>query len=396
MTDPDILYNIGIMTPKINYITRSIEDNLVNSVNKGKVIILYGPRQAGKTTLVKNFFGSRNLPYVYLACEEERIRRQLLPDSLVLKKIIGGFTNIVIDEAQKLENPGLILKILIDNFPHLNIIASGSSSFDLANKLNEPLTGRHFQFFLYPLSYFEIKRNFPPPDMDFHWRQSMIFGGYPEVFLTDNREEKINRLITLANDYLYKDILSFNLVKNSRKIHDLLVMISLQLGQEVSYHELSNGLSVDQKTVERYLDLLEKNFVIFRLFAFSRNLRSEINRKVKIYFYDVGIRNAIINNFNEPELRTDAGALFENYTIAEKMKVYNQKQRFPNFYFWRTYDQKEIDFVEEYEGKIRGSEFKLSDKSKPSWAAKKRFLKSYPGSEVKLVTPENLGDFLSV
>ena len=383
------------MTAKINYIIRGIEANLAKSMNKGKVIILYGPRQAGKTTLVQNFFSSRSLPYLYLACEEERIRRQLIPDSLPLKKIIGDFQNIVIDEAQKLENPGLVLKVLIDNFPRLNIIASGSSSFDLANKLNEPLTGRHFQFFLYPLSYFEIKRNVPTPDFDFHWREALIFGGYPEIFRLAGREEKIKRLITLANDYLYKDILSFNLVKNSRKIHDLLAAIGLQLGQEVSYHELANLLSVDQKTVERYLDLLEKNFVIFRLFAFSRNLRSEINRKVKIYFFDSGIRNALINNFNGERLRTDAGALFENYAIVEKMKIYNQRGRSPNFYFWRTYDQKEIDFIEEYEGKIQAIEFKLSQKSKLSSAAKKQFLTAYPESEIKLVTPENLETFLS-
>jgi predicted AAA+ superfamily ATPase len=382
------------MTAKISYISRGIEDNLAKSMNKGKVIILYGPRQAGKTTLIKNFFSSRNLPYLYLACEEDRIRRQLVPDSLALKKIIGDFGNIVIDEAQQLENPGLVLKVLIDNFPRLNIIASGSSSFDLANKLNEPLTGRHFQFFLYPLSYFEIKKNVPGPDVDFHWREALIFGGYPEIFRLGGREEKIRRLTVLANDYLYKDILSFHLVKNSRKIHDLVTAIGLQLGQEVSYHELSNLLSVDQKTVERYLDLLEKNFVIFRLFAFSRNLRSEINRKVKIYFYDLGIRNALINNFNEQYLRTDAGAMFENYAIAEKIKIYNQKGRWPNFYFWRTYDQKEIDFIEEYEGKIRASEFKLSEKSKLSPATKKQFLTSYPGSEIKLITPENLETFL--
>jgi len=383
------------MTAKINYIIRGIEANLAKSMNKGKVIILYGPRQAGKTTLVKNFFSSRSLPYLYLACEEERISRQLIPDSLALKKIIGDFQNIVIDEAQKLENPGLVLKILIDNFPRLNIIASGSSSFDLANKLNEPLTGRHFQFFLYPLSYFEIKRNVPAPDLDFYWREALIFGGYPEIFRLAGREEKIKRLIILANDYLYKDILSFNLVKNSRKIHDLLAAIGLQLGQEVSYHELANLLSVDQKTVERYLDLLEKNFVIFRLFAFSRNLRSEINRKVKIYFFDSGIRNALINNFNGERLRTDAGALFENYAIVEKMKIYNQRGRSPIFYFWRTYDQKEIDFIEEYEGKIKATEFKLSQKSKLSSAAKKQFLTAYPESEIKLVTPENLEIFLS-
>lgn len=384
------------MIPKISYIIRSIEPNLAKSLDKGKVIILYGPRQAGKTTLVKNFFASQDLPFLYLSCEEERIRRQLLPDSLVLKKIIGNFTNIVIDEAQKLENPGLVLKILIDNFPHLNIIASGSSSFDLANKLNEPLTGRHFQFFLYPLSYFEIKQNVLPQDLDFYWREALIFGSYPEIFRLDSREEKIKYLMILTNDYLYKDILNFNLVKNSRKIHDLLVLIGLQLGQEVSYHELANSLSLDQKTIERYLDLLEKNFVIFRLFAFSRNLRSEINRKVKIYFYDLGIRNTLINNFNEPPLRSDAGTLFENYAIVEKMKIYNQKERFPNLFFWRTYDQKEIDFIEEYEGKIRASEFKLSEKSKLSTATKKQFLTSYPQSEINLVTPQNLENFLKL
>ncbi len=376
------------------YINRDIEKILETSLDKGKVIVLYGARQTGKTTLVKNFFEKRRLSFLYLACEETRVKEQLIADHLALKRVIGDYTNIVLDEAQKLENPGLILKILIDNFPQLNIIASGSSSFDLANKINEPLTGRHFQFQVFPLSFSEIKQNVSSQDFSFHWQDALVFGSYPEIFLKENEQEKITRLQTLTSDYLYKDIFSFNLVRDSSKIRNLLMAIALQLGNEVSYHELSKTINSDYKTIEHYIDLLEKSFVIFRLHAFSRNLRSEINRKVKIYFYDLGVRNAIINNFNPCRLRPDIGPLFENYAITERLKFYHQNQRIPNYYFWRTYDKKEIDFIEEAEGNLSACEFKWSSQKTFSAFAKKQFSAAYPNSRFFLVSPENLHEFL--
>lgn len=372
------------------YIPRDLETTILNHLNKKKVIVLYGARQTGKTTLLRNLFARTKTPYLYLSCEENRVAEQLIPDSLALKKIIGNNTFLVFDEAQRLPNPGLILKILIDNGPYLNIIASGSSSFNLANKLSEPLTGRCFQFQLFSLSFGEIKKYVKPIDFKFHLQNSLIFGSYPEIFKLESEEEKINHLNLLTDNYLYRDILAFNLVKNSRKIRELLIALSLQLGSEVSYHELANTLSVNRKTVENYLDLLEKSFVIFRLYGFSRNLRSEINRKVKIYFYDLGVRNALINNFNSLNLRNDSGPIFENYAIAEKVKINANLSQRSNLYFWRTYEEKEIDLIEERNGKIFGFEFKMKS-GKTAFAA---FQKAYPQSSLRLVVWEDIGKFL--
>ncbi len=375
------------MDTDIKYIKRDLEAILKEHLNKHKIIVLYGARQVGKTTLTKKLFPSE-ADYLYLSCDQSRIQEQIIPDKLALGRIVGDYTNIVFDEAQYLKNPGLVLKILIDSFPEKNIIATGSSSFDLAHKLSEPLTGRHYQFLLFPLSLAEIAHSIPPTDVRFHLEQALIFGTYPEVFKLKTNEEKILNLQTLTDSYLYKDILAFNLVKNNQKVKELLIAIALQIGNEVSYSELANTIGIDRKTVEYYLDLLEKSFVLFRLYGFSRNLRSEINRKVKIYFYDVGIRNTLINNFNELALRTDGGALFENFVVSEMLKKETNKPQKANLYFWRTYEQKEIDLISEKNGVITAYEMKLNKSKKINSFAP--FQKLYPESTTKVITLDTL------
>jgi len=380
------------MDPNISdklYIKRDLEDTLAQSLNKGKVIILYGPRRSGKTTLIRHLFPDKKT-YLYLNCREERLQRQIIPDSLALKAIIGDYKNVVFDEAQYLEEPGEVFTVAIDTIPNINIIASGSSSFELSGKVHEPSTGRNLPYYLFPLSYHEIEKHYPATDIPFYMEQVLRFGAYPEVFHYAKVDEKAHYLQVLTDDYLYKDILDFERVKQSKKLRDLLVALSLQVGSEVSYFELATTLSIDRKTVEYYIDLLEKTYVIFRLYAFSRNLRSEINRKVKIYFYDLGVRNALINNFNSLSLRADRGAIFENFVIAEMIKRNSNKLYKSNFYFWRTYDQKEIDLIEEKEGKLFGYECKYSDSKGISKATKSVFQKAYPQSSIKIITPNTL------
>lgn len=376
------------------HIKRDLEDIIYNNLNKGKAIILYGPRRAGKTTLLKYLFDSRNIPYLYLNCREKRIQEAIIPDSLKLKAIIGKQQNIIFDEAQYLEASGEVLSLLIDTFPGLNVIASGSSSFELSGKVQEPATGRNLPYYLFPPTYYEIEKHFPSTDINFYLDQTLRFGVYPEVFQYSTDEEKIHYLQTLTDDYLYKDILEFERIKRSKKLRDLLVAVSLQVGSEVSYSELATTLSVDRKTIEYYIDLLEKTYVLFRLYPFSRNLRSEINRKVKIYFYDNGIRNALINNFNPLNIRSDSGGIFENYFISEMIKQNINRLYKSNFYFWRTYTQKEIDLIEEKEGKLFGYECKYSASRGMSKATCREFQATYPGSTVSTVSLSSLPESL--
>jgi uncharacterized protein len=379
------------MTPDIPYVKRDLEKIILHHLNKGKVIVIYGARQVGKTTVLKNLFPN-NGDLLYLSCDQQRIKEQIIPDALVLNQVVENYKNIVFDEAQYLNNPGLVLKILVDNFPKKNFIASGSSSFDLSHKLSEPLTGRHYKFILSPLSLSEIAKFVSPIDLKFYLEQILIYGSYPEVFRLKTLNEKILHLTTLTDDYLYKDILSFNLVKNSQKVRELLLALAMQLGNEVSYSELANTIGLDRKTIESYLDLLEKSFVIFRLYGFSRNLRNEINRKVKIYFYDLGVRNTLINNFNELSLRTDSGAIFENFVISEMIKKEVNKPQKTNFYFWRTYEQKEIDLIAEKNNLIRALEIKLhKSKNTGNFSA---FKEQYPNSTTKIITIDNLSEEL--
>lgn len=368
------------------YIHRQLELMIKNSLDSAKIIVLYGARQVGKTTLLKNLYPP-SAKTTIIVCDQPRIQEQIVPDALALKQLLGESGIVIFDEMQSLPNPGLILKIIYDHLPNLRVIATGSASFDLANKVSEPLTGRHEQFMLYPFSFKEIAATVSPFDFSAAVNNCLIYGSYPKIFNLITAEEKARALILLADNYLYKDILTFDLVKDSHKVRELLIAIALQLGQEVSYHELGQRTKLNYKTIERYLDLLEKSFVLFRLYGFSRNLRNEISRKVKIYFFDCGIRNALINNFNPLALRGDSGALFENYIIAETFKKNSLALPRANYYFWRTHTDGEIDLIREQGGKISAFEFKLTAPQR--FSLPKSFSRAYPNASAQIVALNN-------
>ncbi len=360
-----------------------------------EIILLYGPRQAGKTTLINNIIKERE-GVVFLNGDDIRTQELLsVADLRSLQNGIGMPKILVIDEAQRITNIGLSLKLLFDNdqFP---IIASGSSSFDLANKVNEPLTGRAIVLKLYPFSILEIPIKLPNTSRISNLEEYLRFGMYPKVVTTIGENEKQVYLQNLINQYLYKDILTFETVRKPKKIIDLLTLLALQIGSEVSIDELAKTLSISKIVVEKYLDLLEKMFVILNIRGFSRNLRKEISKTSKYYFLDLGLRNALIQNFNPLNIRSDTGGMFENFCIIERLKAIENHQKFANYYFWRTYDQKEIDLVEEREGKLFTYEFKWSLKGRSNNSSVYEFQKAYPNSVYMQVTPDNLESFLTV
>lgn len=361
---------------------------------KPKIILLYGPRQSGKTTLIKQLLAQYSGKAVYFAGEDLRVQEVWSKsNAALLKKQIGEAKLVVIDEAQKIENIGNSLKLVYDTFSPY-IIASGSATLELAQRISEPLTGRTATFILYPLSALEIP--ITPPDISFASRleEFLRFGLYPETVVTEGEADKITYLNELINNYLYKDILSFEQVRKPKKVVDLLSLLAFQIGNEVSIQELASNLSLSKVAVEKYLDLLEKMFVIINLRGFSRNLRKEISKTSKYYFADFGLRNALIRNFNPLHLRNDVGVMFENFCIIERIKALSNRRKAANFYFWRTYDQKEIDFVEEKEGKLFAYEFKWSDRGKKLSAAAKEFTSAYPNSEFRIINPNDVDEFL--
>lgn len=373
-------------------ITRTLQNAIERWMFRNKVLIIYGARQVGKTTMVREVLKQFPSESIYLNCETFSVQQSLQStETERLKDVIGNVRLVVMDEAQRIENIGLILKILHDTLPELQVIATGSSSFDLSNKINEPLTGRAIEFVLYPFSYQEMQQVFPPHELTERWRSFVRFGLYPEI-IDKPENEAILLLDNLTGKYLYKDIFEYELIKKPRFLVKLLQMIALQIGSEVSLNELSVKLQINRSTVERYLDILEKAFVIFRLYSFSRNLRSELTRKIKVYFYDIGIRNSLINNFNPAELRTDTGSLWENFFIVERLKYLQSVGRNPNRYFWRTHQGKEIDYIEESAGRLEAFECKFSHKVKA--VMPKEFATSYPNSNFQLITPVNYWRFL--
>ncbi len=375
------------------YISRSIESDVKKNLFQGKIIIIYGSRQAGKTTFVKNLVTQVNKPYSYFNCDESDIRDQLTAagTSSQLKEIIGNNKIVIFDEAQRIENIGLKLKLLIDNFPDQQIIATGSSSFELADKITEPLTGRNFQFILPPFSVEELLLTWGKTETARQMENLILYGSYPAVVNCAGIDQKLALIKQLAGDNLYKDILKFFSLKGSETVRKLLEGLALQIGQEVSYEELGNMAGIDKRTAMAYVEILEKAFIVFRLRPFSRNLRKEINKMHKIFFYDTGVRNALVNNFNPMALRNDNGQIWENFVIAERHKRQYWAGNSLNNYFWRTYDQQEIDLIEEKGGELFAFEIKWTKDKK---TAPKIWSETYKNSKWQSINKNNFLDFI--
>jgi len=373
-------------------IKRILEKTITKELFKKKIIIIYGARQVGKTTLAKEIIKNTKKKTKYIDCDLFENRQILSSQNLSkLKKFLSPHDLIVIDEAQRVKNIGLNLKIIHDHCPEIQIIATGSSSFDLANEINEPLTGRAFDYMLPPLSLEEIKQKLDNLELMENLENLLIFGSYPDIF-DENRERAEKILNSIASNYLYKDILEFERLKKPDQLLNMLQLLALQIGGEVSFSEIGGKLGLNTVTVQKYINLLEKTFVIFSLGGFSRNLRKEIRRSPKIYFWDLGIRNSLIRNFNPLNLRSDIGSLWENFCIAERMKFNLNNQRFINTYFWRNYYGQEIDYIEERGGELNAFEFKWNENKKTK--IPKMFSDTYPGSNFSFINKGNFDEFL--
>jgi len=369
------------------YIIQKHLENLEKALIPGKAVIIYGARRTGKTTLVKRFLQDIDEPYLLVSGEDIIVQGYLASQSIEkLSAFVGANRLLVIDEAQKVPNIGANLKLIIDHIPGIRIIATGSSSFDLARAVGEPLTGRKTTLRLYPLSQLEIGQIEQRHQADANLESRLIYGSYPEVVLTNDNRAREQYLKEIVASYLYKDVLELDGIRHSAKISRLLQLMAFQVGKEVSYTELGTSLGMSKNTIERYLDLLEKAFVIQKLSGFSRNLRSEITKNSRYFFIDNGVRNALINNFNAVQLRNDVGELWENYLVIERMKRQEYLQEQANNYFWRTYSQKEIDLVEEREGKLFGYEMKWGT---TRTKAPKEWLEAYPNATWQLINRQN-------
>lgn len=352
----------------------------------GFALILYGARQAGKTTLVNQLLGE--MPDAVVFVGDDLYTQSLLCRHELehLKRVVGDATTVFIDEAQRIENIGLTLKLLVDHLP-VTVIASGSSSFELADRLTEPLTGRAHTFHLYPLSWEEVAATYQVTAPETALEDMLRFGMYPRVHTLESNAEKEEYLYDYVNSYLYRDLLEFEAIKKPRKVVDLLVLLAHQIGNEVAVSELARSLSLSQRTVKNYLDVLEKMFVLVNIRGFSRNLRKEVTKTSRYYFADVGLRNALIRSFVPLVLRNDTGELFENWFVMERIKRAGNRSLYTGFYFWRTYDQHEIDLVEDLDGSLTGFECKWSPTAKAK--IPKDWAQSYPGAGYQVVTREN-------
>jgi len=372
---------------------RLLETQIEKHLFRGRTTVLYGARRVGKTTLVKHILAQHpDKRSRYLNCDLLSVRNALqVEEANALKAFLGEQDLVVLDEAQQIENIGRILKILVDEFPEMQVIATGSSSFGLGNQTAEPLTGRMIRFELYPLALAELAGDqgysAVEPWLDFLLR----FGSYPAIVGLSESEARV-ALDELVSNYLYRDALAFAGMRKSTVLTKLLELLARQIGQEVSYQEVGQALGIDRRTVVGYVDLLEQCFILFRLGAFSRNLRKEVTKSVKVYFYDLGVRNGLIQNFAPLSLRNDVGALWENFCIVERLKLLRYRQQFANQYFWRTYDQKEIDYLEEADGILAGYEFKWSPSAKVKEPTD--FLQAYPGSRIERIDRSNYWRFL--
>lgn len=372
-------------------IKRVIADQLRARIGKGKVILLFGPRQSGKTTLVREMVTDSGLDSLWLSGDESDTRALLSnTTSTRLKALFGSKKLVIIDEAQRISNIGLTLKLCADMIPETQIIATGSSAFELANATSEPLTGRKYEYHLFPLSYGEMVAHHDIVIEKRLLEHRLVFGMYPEVVTSPGEEREL--LSLLADSYLYKDIFSLGLVKKPALLERIVQALALQIGSEVSYNELGQLVGADKETIERYINMLEKCYVVFRLTSFSRNLRNELKKSRKIYFWDTGVRNAVIRNFNPLHFRQDIGGLWENFLVAERLKQNHYEGQLPNYWFWRTHAQQEIDYIEEQGGVLSAWEFKWKANKPPR--VPKSFLDAYPGCITGYVTPDTMEEFL--
>lgn len=367
---------------------RTLLSDLSARFNQGKAIVLLGPRQVGKTTLIQECLKDRE--YLFLNGDDPEVRDMLYRAGISkLKSIIGTYKWVFIDEAQRIPDVGIIAKLITDHFKEVQLVLSGSSALEINQSTQEPLTGRKFEYHLFPISWEEFEDHVGYLESSAQLEERLIFGMYPDVI--NHRHDSREVLKQLTTSYLYKDVLSLTGIKKPELLDKLLKALALQLGSEVSYNELSNLLEVDKATVSKYIDLLEQAFIVFRLNSFSRNQRNEIRHNRKIYFYDNGVRNAIINNLNPLDLRNDKGPLWENFLISERLKIQAYHRLFSSNYFWRTIQKKEIDFIEERNGTISAYEFKWN--KKPKDRIPDSFLKDYQAKGM-IIDSENFRDFV--
>lgn len=372
-------------------ISRAIAVSVQKRLKDEKAIILLGPRQVGKSTLLQQLSSKFTKPIMWWNGNDADIRTILSNTTATsLRALLGKSKTLIIDEAQRIENIGLSIKLMIDQLKDVKVIATGSSAFELANHINEPLTGRKWEYNLFPFSFGEMVEEHGLLTEKRLLDHRLVYGYYPEI--VNNPGEEEIRLKQLSDSYLYKDLLIWEKIQKPDKMEKLIQALAFQVGNEVSYHELGQLAGLDNQTAEKYIDLLEKAFIVFRLGSLSRNLRNELKKSRKIYFYDNGIRNAVINQFSPAVLRQDIGALWENFVISERVKFLAYKQINCNQYFWRTHAQQEIDYIEERNGSMNAYEMKWNPKAKAKFP--KTFLDAYAGAETKVIAPDNLNEFL--
>ncbi|MBN8707515.1 MAG: ATP-binding protein [Bacteroidetes bacterium] len=370
-------------------VTRTIEKNIREKINSGKAIVVIGARQVGKTTLLNEILKDKD--FLFLDADDPSTRSLLLsPTTEQIRTFIGDYKYIFLDEAQRIPGIGLTLKIITDQFKGIQLFVSGSSSFDLGNELNEPLTGRKWEYELFPISWEEYENKIGVVKSEQQLENRLLYGFYPEVINNQGQEREV--LKNLVNSYLYRDILAFSDIRKPEVLEKLLQALALQMGNEVNYNELSQLIGINKMTVQKYIDILEKGYVLFRLNSFSRNIRNEIKLNRKIYFYDNGIRNMIIGNFNQLDLRPDKGALWENFLVSERRKQNIYKNTFSKMYFWRTKQQQEIDLVEESNGQIVGFEFKWKSKN---IKLPQVFIETYD-AKTYLIDRQNFREFVKI
>ena len=372
-------------------IERRLKQLIIPRLFRGKAIVLTGPRQVGKTTLLKMLMAETDRKVLYWNCDEPDIRQKLSNStSTQLKSETASAEIIMIDEAQRVPNIGVTLKLLVDNLPDKQVVVTGSSALELSNFLNEPLTGRKYEYNMFPLSAEELIDHYNATEERRLLERRMLFGSYPEVVSRPGEERET--LTNLINSYLYKDVFTFQDVRKPEIIEQLLQALALQIGSEVSFNELSRLLGLNSQTVQRYVDLLEKSFVVFHLRSFSRNLRNELKKSRKIYFYDNGVRNAVLGDFKPLQLRNDTGPLWENYLVSERMKHNSYSLFYGKSYFWRTQQQQEVDYLEDIDGVLHAFEFKWSTNKQPKLTD--TFAKNYPDHTFLIVNPENYQEFV--